>query len=220
MADWGGQTHAYREMRDNAVSYVHPNYFREAAVEVLKRRDALEMTNRFIFCVLQEMSRRTGLNLIIAPDYRVVSKVFGRVTDNTAAVALKPFKGVGGLLHKSLKRGIPLEWIHDWAGLTVITENESQMYNIASFLQGGALSSIAAGMGLRDACLCHFQDYASDPKPVTNYQSVHVDSASPSMQMMPAEFIVRTLEMHKKADEGEASHDRYKESPLVNGERA
>lgn len=219
MADWGGHTHAYRQMRDNAMQYSHPRYFMEAAIEVQKRKSALEMTNRFIFGVLQEMARRTGINMIIAPDYRVVSKVFHRVGDDTVAVALKPFKGVGGLLNKSLKRGVPLEWIHDWAGLTVITGNESQMYTIASFLQGGALSSVAAGMGVRDVCLCHFQDYAANPKPVTNYQSVHVDSASPGMQMMPAEFIVRTLEMHRKADEGEASHDRYKESPLVNGER-
>lgn len=220
IADWGGQTHAYRQMRDHAVFYQYPEQFLQLSKEVQKYSGAVANTNVFLARVLQKMAKKLGLNVIIAEDYQKVSKLFSEVGPNTVVVALKPFKGVGGLLHKSIKRDVPVEKIHDWSGLTVITDNEQQMYDVVTFLQNGGVRSAAKSVGVADLYIHDPTDYARNPKQVTNYQSVHIDVVTSSPLMMPAEFIVRTLDMHKKADEGEACHDGYKGSPLVNGERA
>jgi (p)ppGpp synthase/HD superfamily hydrolase len=63
-------------------------------------------------------------------------------------------------------------------------------------------------------------DYVSHPKPITLYQSIHLDTVSWDPNMVPLEIIVRTADMHMKADAGTAGHDVYKLCPLHNGERA
>ncbi|MBU0532654.1 hypothetical protein KKB44_04125 [Candidatus Micrarchaeota archaeon] len=219
IADWGGQTHAYRQMRDNAVFYRYPERFQEVAEKVQGKVGALETTNKFILATLQHMARSLDLQVLVAPNYQVVSKLFDLVGPGTVAVALKPFKGVGGLLHKSLKKGIPLGEVHDWAGLTVITADTPEMYGVVSFLHERGVLPIAQDMGVSGLRIENVEDYATNPKPVTEYQSVHLDTMTTNGVMVPAEFIVRTVSMHKKADEGEASHDGYKGCPLVNGER-
>jgi hypothetical protein len=219
IADWGGQTGAYRQMRDNAMLYLHPEYFQEVAVEVMRRTAALRKTNSFMLQALQTMSTRLGLKLIVGPDYREISKAFPSLGPDTAVVALKPFKGVGGLLNKSLKRGIAVPDIHDWAGLTVITDSIAQMYQVASYLVDEGVMAAARSLGLRTPEIAGPVDYAAQPKPITNYQSIHVDSLTRDPEMVNTEFIVRTLQMHMKADEGEANHDSYKHCPLQNGER-
>ena len=240
VADWGGQTYAYRQMRDNAMHDHHPRLFQEVATEVQKRMGALENTNRFLFKVLKKMAKELNLHLIVADDYRTISRAFSEVGPRTIAVALKPFKGVGGLLDKSNKKGdlparkmddgvsyaesikkgnLPVEKIHDWAGHTVITATTEQMYDVVSFLYNGGIKSVAADMDVPDLYIHQPKDYALNPKPVTNYQSVHVDVVSSQEELLPSECIVRTIEMHRWADEGGASHDAYKDSPLTNGER-
>ncbi len=219
VADWGGQTYAYRQMRDNAMRYRHPARFQQVAAEVEKRKDALRNTNMFILEVLREMARRLDVHLIVADDYRTISKAFSELEPRTVAVALKPFKGVGGLLHKSIKKELPVEKIHDWAGSTVITATTEQMYDVASFLYETGIKTVAAGMGVPDIYVHKPKDYAANPKETTNYQSVHEDVVSSQPSLLPCEFIVRTKDMHQWADEGGASHDSYKDSPLRNGER-
>ncbi|MBD3210841.1 hypothetical protein GF318_05660 [Candidatus Micrarchaeota archaeon] len=219
VADWGGQTRAYREMRDNAVYYLQPDRFRGVARHVRSRMEALEKANKFLMGLISRMATRLGLRVITAPDYRVVSRAFDSIGPGTVAVALKPFKGVGGLLRKSDKKSVPVDNVHDWSGLTVITADEKQMYDAVNFLHSEGVGRVASEMNLRSIRLCEVEDHAANPKPVTNYQSVHIDTETSAEEMVPVECIVRTLKMHKKADEGEASHDRYKESPLVNGER-
>jgi hypothetical protein len=214
IADWGGQTKVYRQLRDNAMFYLHSRYFREVAAEVMKRGDALRNTNMFMLGALQAMSSRLGLRLIVGPDYREISKAFPSLDQDTVAVALKPFKGVGGLLNKSLKRGIPVSDIHDWAGLTVITESMKQMYDIASYLVDEGVKAAAKSLSVTAPDIAGPVDYAAQPKPITNYQSIHVDAISKDPEMLNSEFIVRTVDMHMKADEGEASHDSYKQCPL------
>jgi Region found in RelA / SpoT proteins len=219
IADWGGHTYSYRQMRDNAMLYMHREYFGEVAQEARKYARSLAATNQLMMGVLQELSVSLGVSLVVAHDYRTISEAFGEVGDNTLAVAIKPFKGVGGLLHKMLQKGIPIQKVHDWTGLTVISSTADQMYSVVEYLYEKGVRSVSSAMGVRDLHICPPTDYAADPKPVTNYQSVHVDALSSGKDMLPAEFIVRTLDMHMKADEGAASHDRYKRSPLVNGER-
>lgn len=219
IADWGGQTYAYRSMRDNAMLYNHPRYFQEVSQDARKYSKALEQTNRFMMGVLQELAKELGVSLVVAKDYRAVSQALPEVTDNTMAVALKPFKGVGGLLYKMLQKGIPIEQVHDWTGLTVITSSVTRMYDAVSFIYNKGIRLVAGSRGVSDLPLCEPVDYAANPKQVTNYQSVHVDSVGTGQELLPAEFIIRTVDMHIAADEGAASHDRYKRSPLVNGER-
>lgn len=219
IADWGGHTYVYRAMRDNAMYYRYPRRFQEVALEVQKRMGALGNTNRLLLGVLKRMSRELNLRVIVANDYGNVSKVFSDIGPDTIVVAFRDFKGIGGLLNKSIKRDLPVEKIHDWGALTVITATTEHMYGVASFLYEKGIESVAADIGVPDIHVCEPEDYNANPKPITEYRSVHQDVASSQEGLMPCEFKVRTLPMHIWADEGGASHGDYKGSPLKNGER-
>lgn len=219
IADWGGQTVAYREMRDNAIRYLHPDEYKSVVEEVKGHMGALRNTARILHCVLNDMSQRLGLKVLVGHDYQSISEIFPRVGEDTVAVAIKPFKGVGGLLNKHLKTGMPVENIHDWAGATVITSSEEQMYRVVSFLYGSAIRSAAGECGVSDLLTLAPTDYAANPKRVTLYRSVHLDTVSSDPNMVPLEIIARTVNMHMWADEGGASHDGYKGCPLTNGEK-
>jgi hypothetical protein len=147
IADWGGQTYAYRQMRDNAMLYMHPQRFSEVRAQALLRRGALANTNHLLMEVLGEMSASLGVNLVIANDYRTISQVFPEVDEDTVAVAIRPFKGVGGLLHKSLLKGIPIEMIKDWTGLTGIASTVQRMYDMVEFLHRAASAPQWRGWG-------------------------------------------------------------------------
>jgi hypothetical protein len=219
IADWGGQTVAYREMRDNAIRYLHPAEYEKTVAEVHTRIEALRNTSRIMHGVLNDMSQRLGMRVLVAQDYRTISTAFPHVGEDTVAVAIKPFKGVGGLLGKSLKTGLPVHKIHDWAGATIIASTQEQMYKVVSFLYNGAIHAAAKSCGVSDLFTNLPIDMAANPKPVTLYRSVHLDTVSADQNMTPLELIVRTVNMHRWADEGEASHDGYKGCPLTNGEK-
>lgn len=220
IADWGGQTVAYREMRDNAIRYLHPDEYGKTVEEVRTRIEALRNTSRIMHGLLSDMSQRMGLRVLVAHDYRTISTAFPHVGEDTVAVALKPFKGVGGLLSKSMKTGFPISRIHDWAGATIITSTQDQMYKVVAFLYNGAIRAAAKSCGVPDLFVNAPTDMAAHPKPVTLYRSVHLDTVSADPNMTPVELIVRTVKMQRWADEGEASHDSYKGCPLKNGEKA
>jgi len=219
IGDWGGQTAAYREMRDNAIRYLHPEEYARARGAVQERLGALRNTSYVLQKMLQDMSTRLDLRVLVASDYQTVSQAFPRLGDDTIAVAVKPFKGVGGLLNKHIKTGVPLDKIHDWAGATIITATQEQMYRVISFLYNGAIDAAAKACRVSELFTLPPTDYVANPKPVTRYRSVHVDTVSADPGMVPLEMIVRTVRMHEWADEGGASHDGYKNCPLVNGER-
>ncbi len=219
ISDWGAQTVAYRAMRDNAVRYLYPREFAETAERVEKRIPALDRTNEILTRVLELISERLNLRVLVAHHYSEVSQAFPELDSRTVAVSIRPFKGVGGLLNKSLKRGMPIEKVHDWAGFTVIAETESLMYDVVAFLRNEGIRQAASEFGISELCVLGPVDYARNPKPVTRYRSVHLDTVSVDPRMVPMEAIVRTREMHMEADEGTAGHDIYKLSPLQNGER-
>jgi len=219
VADWGGQTVAYREMRDNAIRYLHPEEYAQAKEVVQGRLGALRNTSYVLQKVLQDMSRMLDLRVLVAPDYQTVSQAFPQLGDDTIAVAVKPFKGIGGLLNKHLKNGVPLDRIHDWAGATIITATEEQMYRLISFVYSGVIRSAAKECRVSELLTLPPMDYVASPKPVTGYRSVHADTVSADQNIVPVEMIFRTEDMHRWADEGGASHDGYKNCPLVNGER-
>jgi (p)ppGpp synthase/HD superfamily hydrolase len=219
IADWGAQTVAYRDMRDNAIRYLYPEEFGKTVAEMQKWMPALARTNDILQTTLALMSRRLNLRVLVANHYSEVSQAFPELDDRTVAVSLKPFKGIGGLLNKSIKKGVPIEKVHDWTGFTVITDTEERMYDVVTFLHDAGIRAAASEAGITDLCILPPVDYARNPKPVTHYRSVHIDTVSRDPRMVPLEAIVRTKRMHEEADEGTAGHDIYKLSPLRNGER-
>jgi hypothetical protein len=219
IADWGGQTTAYREMRDNAMFYLHPRDFVRVSAEAEALMGALCNTNSIMYAAISGMAERFGLRVLLANDLPTVSEALPLLDQRTIAVAVRPFKGAGGLLDKSMKKGIPVRKVHDWSGATIITESPDLMYRLAGYLYSGGILAAARGHGVSDLHTIAPKDYALAPKPVTMYQSVHLDTVTSDPNMVPMELIVRTSEMHIKADEGTAGHDVYKLSPLVNGER-
>jgi len=220
IADWGGQTTAYREMRDNAIRYLYPKEFLGILAEVAKYMEALSNTTRILQDLLHRMSEKLNLKVLVAQDYNSVSKAFPKLDKDTVAVSIRPFKGVGGLLNKSIKRDIPVSKVHDWAGATVIADSQQRMYDVVAFLYEEGIAGAVREAGVKEFHTIAPKDYVVAPKPVTLYQSVHIDTVSVDPKMVPLELIVRTAEMHKKADEGTAGHDVYKFSPLRNGERS
>ncbi len=219
IADWGGMTTAYREMRDNAMFYMRPEEFVKVAAEAETRMDALANTNGIILTALHRMAEKFGIRVLLAYDLPTVSQALPMLDSGTVAVAIRPYKGAGGLLDKSTKKGIPVGRVHDWSGGTIITDTTERMYSLVDYLYTDGIPRSARSMGVSDLHTIAPKDYALSPKPVTLYQSVHLDTVTSDPNMVPMELIVRTLDMHIKADEGTAGHDVYKLSPLVNGER-
>ncbi len=219
IADWGSSTVAYREMRDNAMYYMDPAAFARVSEEADAMMPALLNTNLMMQLALHGMAKRFGLKVLVAYDLPTVSSVLPRLDRDTIAVAVRPFKGAGGLMDKSAKKGIPISKVHDWSGAMIIADTQARMYDYVSYLYEGGIRRAAAECGVPDLHTIFPKDYASRPKPVTLYQSVHLDTVSAHERMVPMELIVRTVDMHVKADEGSAGHEIYKLSPLVNGER-
>ena len=219
IADWGGMTTAYREMRDNAMFYMRPEKFLSVAAEAATRMDALANTNGIMLSALHKMAERFSLRVLLAYDLPSVSQALPELDSRTIAVAIRPYKGAGGLLDKSTKKGIPVSRVHDWSGATIITDTNDRMYSLVDYLYADGILEAAKARGVSDMHTIAPKDYAVAPKPVTLYQSVHLDTVTSDPNMVPMELIVRTLDMHVKADEGTAGHDVYKLSPLVNGER-
>jgi (p)ppGpp synthase/HD superfamily hydrolase len=219
ISDWGAQTLAYRAMRDNAIRYLYPREFAETSSLVESRIPALERTGAILGRLLELMSERLNMRILVAHHYSEVSQAFPELDSRTMAVSIRPFKGIGGLLNKSIKRGTPVGNVHDWSGFTAITDTESRMYDVVAFLRNEGIAAAAKELGISDLCTLEATDYARNPKPVTRYRSVHLDTVSRDPGMVPMEAIVRTAEMHREADEGTAGHDVYKLSPLRNGER-
>ncbi len=219
IADWGSSTVAYREMRDNAMYYLNPEEFAKVSMEAASMISPLMNTNMIMQLALHNMSRDLGLRVLLAYDLPTVSTALPRLDPGTVAVAVRPFKGAGGLMDKSAKKGIPIRKVHDWSGAMIITDERSRMYDIVSYLYEGGIRAAARECGVDELHTIYPKDYSVHPKPVTLYQSVHLDTVSAHERMVPMELIVRTSDMHLKADEGTAGHDRYKLSPLQNGER-
>jgi hypothetical protein len=220
IADWGSLTTAYREMRDNAISYLYPSEVAQLSKEVEKRMPALQNTQRILYGVLNRMSAVLGVRVLVTTDSQAVSEGLSQLDDESVVVRIKPFKGEGGLINKALKRGVPVDTVHDWAGATIITAGDDLMYEAVTFLYNGGIKAAATAAGVKELLTLPPVDYVNDPKPITLYQSVHIDTVTRDRNMVPLELIFRTARMHMNADAGTAGHDVYKLCPLNNGERA
>jgi (p)ppGpp synthase/HD superfamily hydrolase len=219
IADWGGQTDAYRKIRDNAMYYINPEKYMDVVQRLVRRHEALMNTHRAMWGMAERMSERLGVRVLVAYDYKTASMAFDQIGPNTVIMIMRPNKGPGGLLKKELEKGIPVEMAHDQGACKVLTDSLETLYRVVEFLHGECIPSVAAECGSPDIFIHDPKDYVSNPKPVTLYQGVHIDTVVSDGNLASFETIACTLAMHLWSDEGGASHDGYKGVPLVNGER-
>jgi len=102
-----------------------------------------------------------------------------------------------GIYQKMQKQRITFDQIHDVIGLRVLTDTKANCYAILGLIH--SLWTPIPGK---------FKDYIGVPKS-NMYQSLHTTVIGPKGERV--EFQIRTEEMHRLAEEGIASHWKYKE---------
>jgi GTP pyrophosphokinase len=106
-----------------------------------------------------------------------------------------------GIYQKMLKQRITFEEIHDVLGLRITTDTKANCYAILGLIH--SLWTPIPGK---------FKDYIGVPKS-NMYQSLHTTVIGPKGERV--EFQIRTEEMHRIAEEGIASHWKYKEKGVI-----
>ncbi len=102
-----------------------------------------------------------------------------------------------GIFQKTQKQKIPFEEVYDMLALRITTDTEADCYGIL-----GLIHSLWTPVPGR------FKDYIGAPKS-NLYQSLHTTVIGPKGEKV--EFQIRTYKMDKVAEEGIASHWKYKE---------
>ncbi|MCK4910620.1 MAG: bifunctional (p)ppGpp synthetase/guanosine-3',5'-bis(diphosphate) 3'-pyrophosphohydrolase, partial [Thermodesulfovibrionales bacterium] len=102
-----------------------------------------------------------------------------------------------GIYHKMQSQGIPFEQVHDVLGLRIITDTKANCYAILGLVHA-AFKPVPG----------KFKDYIGVPKS-NMYRSLHTTIIGPGGERV--EFQIRTEDMDRIAEEGIASHWKYKE---------
>ncbi len=127
---------------------------------------------------------------------KIVAAVKKLLDENSIPVAVVGrAKNFYGIYKKMLAKKIPFEEVRDLSAIRVITTSTDNCYK--------ALNLIHAKW---TPILNRFDDYITNPKP-NMYQSLHTEVL---FDNKPVEVQIRTLAMHHIAEEGIASHWRYK----------
>jgi hypothetical protein len=105
-------------------------------------------------------------------------------------------KHAAGIWRKMQSKGLALEQIHDLVAFRVIVPTEEDCYL--------ALTALHERF---EPLLLRFKDYVAEPK-ANGYRSLH--TCVRSSDGVVFEVQIRTLEMHERAEGGDAAHWRYK----------
>lgn len=106
-----------------------------------------------------------------------------------------------GIYQKMQKQRITFDQVHDVIGIRIITDNKANCYAILGIIH--SLWTPIPGK---------FKDYIGVPKS-NMYQSLHTTVIGPKGERV--EFQIRTDEMNQLAEEGIASHWKYKEKGAI-----
>lgn len=122
--------------------------------------------------------------------------------ENIAGKVSHRIKHCYGIYQKMQKQRITFEQVHDVLGIRIITDTKANCYAVM-----GIIHSLWMPVPGR------FKDYIGVPKS-NMYQSLHTTVIGPKGERV--EFQIRTEDMNRIAEDGIASHWRYKEKGAIN----
>lgn len=108
-------------------------------------------------------------------------------------------KHLYSIFRKHQVKQVKFEEILDLIGIRIIVETVADCYKVLGIIQNETIPLPGS-----------FKDYIAQPKP-NNYQSLHLVVTDADEKRI--EIQIRTRQMHLVAEEGIASHWRYKENP-------
>lgn len=177
------------ELEDGCMMHLYPEEYEDLAHRVRARSEEREKDVQKSVEILKRELDRHGIR----------AEVFGRP------------KHIYSIRQKMLKHGLPFEEIHDLIGLRVIcgtpdqgdkTKEQTQAEIDTCYKILGVIHNLWTPIDGR------IKDYIGRPKE-NGYQSLHTTVVG--LEGKKLEIQIRTVDMHKFAEEGVAAHWKYKE---------